>query len=188
MDDLYLELRSGAVQAARALLGWKLVLDSPEGRTAGYIVETEAYTEDDPASHTYSGKSQRNASMFEEAGTIYTYFTYGMHYCANIVTGEVGSGQGVLIRALEPIEGIEIMKKRRGTDSLRNLASGPAKLVQAMGITPEINGSVLGESLHIEIGIKPELITQSVRIGISKATEHEWRFYIAGNLFVSPYK
>lgn len=177
---------SNSVAAARALLGWRLVHESPEGRTAGCIVETEAYDMDDPASHTFNGMTMRNAAMFEPAGTIYVYFTYGLHYCMNIVTGAKGDGQAVLIRALEPIEGIELMKKRRGTADIRQLTNGPAKLVQAMGIGPRHNGTALGHGgIFLEPGIEAAEAAQTIRVGISKAADHPWRFYAAGSPFVS---
>jgi DNA-3-methyladenine glycosylase len=185
LTELYSELRKGAIQGARALLGWKFVHDSPVGKLSGYIVETEAYHQDDPASHTYRGLTTRNAPMFEEAGTVYVYFTYGMHYCVNIVCGEKGRGEAVLIRALEPLDGIEIMKEKRGVNNLTSLSNGPAKLVQAMGIQYEQSGSVIGTKLHLEKGFTPESVTQSTRVGITKAKDQPWRFYITGNSFVS---
>ena len=177
---------SDALLAAPSLLGYKLVHHSPEGVTSGYIVETEAYTMDDPASHAHRGETLRNQPMFQEAGTIYVYFTYGMHFCVNIVTGEKGHGQAVLIRALEPIEGIDIMMKHRRLEDINNLTNGPAKLVQAMGINREHNGIVINEGpLSLEPGIKPKEIVQTTRIGIKKAVEQPWRFYIADNPYVS---
>lgn len=183
--SLYDELRKGAVPGAKALLGWKLVHDTPEGRIAGFIVETEAYTQDDPASHTFRGPTQRNAAMFEEAGTVYVYFTYGMHYCVNIVCGHKGYGEGVLIRALQPVEGIEKMQHKRGLDAVSMLTNGPAKLTQALGITRELTGSVIGSKLHLEAGFAPEMVTQTKRVGISKAREHPWRFYVSNNPYIS---
>jgi DNA-3-methyladenine glycosylase len=177
---------SDALVAAQNLLGWKLIHDSPDGVTTGYIVETEAYTMEDPASHTYGGQTVRNAAMFEPAGTVYVYFTYGMHYCVNIVTGPKGHGQAVLLRALEPLEGIELMKQRRGIDKVEQLTNGPAKLVQALGITKAHYGTHLDSgTLRLEPGFRPEEIVQATRIGIKKAIEQPWRFYIAGNKFVS---
>lgn len=177
---------STAVTAARNLLGWKLVHVTPEGITSGYIVETEAYTMEDAASHTYNGQSLRNAAMFESAGTIYIYFTYGMHYCVNIVTGVSGHGEGVLIRALEPVEGIELMQQRRGGKQIPQLTNGPAKLVRAMGITKQLYGTKINSgSLRLEPGIKPADIVQTTRVGIKKAVDHPWRFYIANNSNVS---
>ena len=178
---------SDAVTGAQNLLGWKLVHESPEGITAGYIVETEAYTQEDPASHTYGGKKLANAAMFEAAGTIYIYFTYGMHYCVNIVTGSKGHGEGVLIRALEPVDGIALMQARRGTDDVKNLCSGPGKLVQAMGITKAVHYGqhITTGSLRLEPGFQPQQITQTTRIGIRKAIDQPWRFYVTDSPFVS---
>ena len=185
LAELYECLREGAVPGARALLGWKLVHDTPQGRVAGYIVETEAYRQDDPASHAFRGSTSRNAAMFEEAGTVYVYFTYGMHYCVNIVCGQKGYGEGVLIRALEPIEGLELMRERRSVSTDTQLTNGPAKLTKALGVTLEQTGSVLGEGLHLERGFTPEMIVQTERIGISKAKEQPWRFYVSNNPYVS---
>lgn len=177
---------SDPLTAARSLLGWKLIHQSPEGVTAGYIVESEAYNQADPASHTYRGKRVANAAMFEEAGTIYVYFTYGMHYCVNIVTGPAGHGEAVLLRALEPAEGIELMQKRRHTTDRYNLCSGPAKLVQAMGITMAHGGTHITKgSLRLEPGFVPEQIVQTTRVGISKAQNQPWRFYVKGNPYIS---
>lgn len=177
---------SDALTAAKSLLGYKLVHDSVEGRTVGYIVETEAYTMEDPASHTFGGPTKRNAAMFEKSGTIYVYFTYGMHFCVNIVTGGRSRGQAVLIRALEPVEGVELMQKRRGLPDISKLTNGPAKLVQAMGITREHYGSHLSKGpLLLEPGIKPAKIIQTTRVGIKKAIDKPWRFYIKDNPYVS---
>ncbi len=177
---------SSAIKAARGLLGWKLVHETPEGRTAGYIVETEAYSMEDPASHAYGGETSRNGAMFRRAGTIYVYFTYGMHYCVNIVTGEEGHGQGVLIRAIEPCEGLELMKRRRNLHDNRNLANGPAKLVQAMGVRLEQRGSHISDGpLFLEPGIRPSAITRTTRVGISKGRNLKRRFYITDNPYVS---
>lgn len=140
----------------------------------------------DSASHAYGGERVRNSSLFRQAGTVYVYFTYGMHHCFNIVTGKEGHGQGVLIRALEPTEGIELMRNRRKTTNDLNLCNGPAKLVQAMGISKSDNGIRLGSgSLRLEKGITPSRIIQSTRVGISKNTNLPWRFYISGNPHVS---
>jgi len=175
-----------ALTGARALLGWKLIHDSPEGLTSGYIVETEAYTEEDPASHAYGGKRLRNAYLFHASGTLYVYFTYGMHYCFNIVTGEENRGQGVLIRAVEPVEGIELMKKRRGLNNVSQLTNGPAKLVQALGITKDHGGTTLYEgNIRLEPGFTPKEIVQTTRVGIKKAVDQPWRFYVRNNPYVS---
>lgn len=177
---------SDSLTGARSLLGWKLVHDAPGGMTSGYIVETESYDMHDPASHAYGGLRPRNAAMFEAAGTVYVYFTYGMHYCMNIVTGEKGHGQGVLIRALEPLEGIELMRQRRGITDRQQLTNGPAKLTQAMGVGLEHGGKQLGTgALRLESGIAVHEIVQTTRVGISKAVDQPWRFYIAHNAYVS---
>lgn len=177
---------SDSLAAAKDLLGWKLVYESPEGRTAGYIVETEAYSQEDPASHAFGGKRVANAALFEPAGTVYVYFTYGMHYCFNIATGVKDHGEGVLIRALQPTDGLDLMKMRRNTYDEKNLCNGPAKLVQAMGITKLHGGTRLNEGvIRLQPGIAPELVVQTTRIGISKAVDQPWRFYIADNPFVS---
>ncbi len=175
-----------AEAVAKELLGMTLVHDSPQGRTAERIVETEAYHEDDPASHSHRGPTRRNATMFGPPGHAYVYFTYGMHHCVNVVTGSEGVGQGALIRALEPLEGIALMRKRRGVDDMRRLCDGPGKLVQAMGITRAHDGAdLLRGSLRIVRGSAPERIIATTRIGITKGTELPLRFYIAGSPWVS---
>ncbi|MFN8348974.1 MAG: DNA-3-methyladenine glycosylase [Spirosomataceae bacterium] len=184
---------------AQKLLGCTLVHDSPEGRTAGIIVETEAYLTDDPACHAYRKKTARNAAMFGKAGTVYVYQIYGMHYCVNIVSAEEGRGEAVLIRALEPTEGIELMKARRmakmhdkrlrpSAFDIHHLCNGPAKLVQAMGISiPAHNeSSLMDGSLSILPGLTGgfDMVT-ATRIGITQGADLPYRFYIKGNAFVS---
>ncbi len=180
-------LLTEALQAAPDLLGYRLVHESDDGLTSGIIVETEAYTAEDPASHTFRGPTARNAVMFGPAGHAYIYFTYGMHYCFNVVTGKDGQGQGVLIRALEPIEGISLMKQRRSIEDERQLTNGPAKLVQSMGIAKADYGANLldGGKLRLEPGIKPSKISQTKRVGIKQAVDHPWRFYISDNPYIS---
>ncbi len=128
-----------APELAPALLGCLLSMESPDGTASGIIVETEAYTEDDPASHSHRGPTPRNRSMFARGGTAYVYFIYGMHSCFNVSAGPPGVGEAVLVRALEPCSGIDIMVRRRGGRSV-GLADGPAKLCQALGITLEHDG------------------------------------------------
>jgi DNA-3-methyladenine glycosylase len=177
---------SDSLTAARELLGCKLSVASPEGIASGYIVETEAYDMSDPASHTYKGETVRNSAMFRPAGTVYVYFTYGMHFCMNIVTGEAGHGQGVLLRALEPVEGIDLMRSRRGVKAVEQLASGPAKLTQALGINRLDNMSKLNDGrIRLEAGFLPGNILQTTRIGISQAKDQPWRFLVAGSRYVS---
>ncbi|NMC63793.1 MAG: DNA-3-methyladenine glycosylase [SAR324 cluster bacterium] len=178
------------VEVAKDLIGYRLVTSVKGHRCAGMIVETEAYDGSiDEASHSFRGKTTRNSIMFEEAGLCYVYFTYGMHYCVNVVTGDKGKGAAVLIRALEPLEGIEIMKRRRGQSKLENLCNGPAKLCQALGIDKKMLGEDLRSSEIIRIeaykGFPDSEIVTSKRIGITKSKDLEWRFYLKGNLFVS---
>ena len=156
---------------------------------AGRIVEIEAYIGNDPASHAARGVTERNKVMYEEGGIAYVYFTYGMHFCFNIVTDKRGFPAAFLVRALEPVCGIEEMKKRRGTDVIRNLTNGPAKLCQAMDIDRKLNGVRLnGDRLFIAddgFMVRKADIGSSTRIGIRVGTEMEWRFFLKGNEFVS---
>lgn len=188
INELYRELEKDSLAGAQALLGWELVHSTREGEVSGYIVETEAYHQGDPASHTYKGQTVRNSAMFGPAGTIYVYFTYGMHHCVNIVSGKEGVGEGILIRALQPKAGIELMKQRRSVNQLAQLTNGPAKLVQALGITPLHNATTIGTGdLHLRPGlvVRQKDIATGPRIGISKATEELNRFYIKNSDFVS---
>ena len=182
---------------ARRLLGCELVHDSPEGRTSGIITETEAYLTDDPACHAYRKKTARNAAMFGPAGSVYVYLIYGMYHCVNIVSAEEGKGEAVLIRALEPTQGIELMRQRRAVKtggkqtafSVHELCNGPAKLVQAMGITlAGHNGSLLhtDDPLYILPALTSDFeVTVTTRIGITQGAALPYRFYIKGNRFVS---
>jgi DNA-3-methyladenine glycosylase len=176
---------------AKRLLGHVLIHETRQGVTAGRIVETEAYLRNDPACHASRGKTNRNAVMFGPPGHAYIYFIYGMYHCFNVVTAPEGVGEAVLIRALEPVEGIELMQKRRGTRELRNLCSGPGKLVIALGITPKLNGVSLYEgALRLEApktSEKPHAdeIIATPRIGINVAAEAPLRFYLKGNIYAS---
>lgn len=158
----------------------------------GRIVEVEAYRgKHDPASHAYRGKTNRNAVMFQEGGHLYVYFTYGMHFCANVVTREEGVGEAVLLRAVEPVEGIEFMERNRGSRrsaSPHTLTNGPAKLCQAFGISRPENGmDLLKGSVRIaELKNAPRpRVSASTRIGIRAGTEFRWRFFIKDNPWVS---
>jgi DNA-3-methyladenine glycosylase len=177
------------VEIARKLLGAYLLHTSSDGVTAGRIVETEAYLGfEDPASHAYAGKTARNAVMFGEAGRAYIYFIYGVHYCLNVTTMPAGIGQAVLLRALEPVAGIDLMRSRRKVERLQDLCNGPAKLVTAMGITPRFSGHDLREPPLTVCSGPPVAgmeIRATPRIGISKAADLPLRFHIAGNRFVS---
>jgi DNA-3-methyladenine glycosylase len=177
---------------AKDLLGKYLVRRIQEKLLVGKIVEVEAYLgEKDPASHAYRGKTKRNEVMFKEGGHLYVYFTYGMHFCCNVVTEEPGKGRAVLLRAVEPIEGVEEMRKKRGLDSDRkdywNLTNGPAKLCEAFGIQREMNGiDLTGDELFLTNGetISRAAIGTSSRIGIKDGKEKKWRFFVRANPFV----
>lgn len=154
------------------------------------IVETEAYDQTDAASHSYKGETPRTNVMFGPAGNLYVYFTYGMHYCCNVVTGKEGEGAAVLIRAVEPLEGEEYMIEQRHITGLE-LCNGPAKLCQALSIDKQLNGHDLGSrplTLQLLQPLPREQITQTTRIGITKATDKPWRFYISRNPYVSRYE
>lgn len=175
-----------ALTTAKQLLGCELIHLSREGPVGGIIVETEAYLANDPASHAFRGQTPRNAPMFLEGGHIYVYFTYGMHYCFNIVTGEKDDGQAVLVRAIQPSVGISSMQVRRGKSDIRLLANGPAKLVQALGLQPSHNGQTLKQAgLELSRIIVPDEISASPRRGISRAVLAPLRFYIPDNEYVS---
>jgi DNA-3-methyladenine glycosylase len=178
-----------ATELAPSLLGCTLVHRSTQGTTAGIIVETEAYTQDDPASHSFGGRSRRNAVMYGPAGHAYVYFSYGVHHCLNVVGGEEGRAEAVLVRALEPTEGLELMQRRRGKLDTHDLCSGPGKLVQAMGLGPEDNGADLtSDRLHLLPRQQELAIAVTPRIGITKASEQPWRFIAVGNPFVTKHK
>jgi len=183
-------LRQPSVEAAPLLLGCILSRQTPEGLLSVKIVETEAYHQDDPASHSFAGITNRTAPMFASGGHIYIYFTYGMHYCVNIVTGRQGVGEGVLLRAAEPLQGVEIMKIHRGIDNIHQLTNGPAKLTQSLGIiSTGLSGKKLGpKTLQLDLPqnkVKAEDIAVSPRIGIKKAVDQPWRFYLKGSPYVS---
>lgn len=176
-------------QVAKELLGCYLVHNSPEGVTAGRIVETEAYLgQTDPACHSYGGMTDRCKTMFGPAGRVYVYLIYGIHYCFNITTDRPDLAAAVLIRALEPVEGIKLMQKRRGREKVTELCSGPGKLAQAMGFTREHDGASLFDGV-IEVyggGLRPEEeMVATTRIGISKAADWPLRFYLKNNPYVS---
>jgi DNA-3-methyladenine glycosylase len=176
-------LVAGSVHdAANALIGWTLLVDGVGGR----IVEVEAYDRDDAASHSYRGKTARNAVMFGEAGHLYVYRSYGIHWCANVVCGPVGHAAAVLLRALEPTEGLELMRRRRGTSDDRLLCSGPGRLTQALGLSGADDGADLrAPRFHLRPPDRAPAVERSPRIGITRATELEWRYVEAGTSWSS---
>jgi DNA-3-methyladenine glycosylase len=179
-----------AVEVAPDLLGRTLVRRLPDGaRLAGRITEAEAYEPGDPASHGFRGPTPRNGSMFGVAGHLYVYFTYGNHWMMNVVTRSPGEGSAVLLRAAEPLEGIEIMATSRGRALPTELCSGPGKLAQAMSVDRSLDGTdlVSGRDVWIEHGtpVPAEAVRSSARVGVRVGLEPQWRFFVAGDPFVS---
>jgi DNA-3-methyladenine glycosylase len=187
--------RTNVLLVARQLLGCRLVVQEADGvRVAGRIVETEAYIgPEDKASHAYGNRrTSRTETMFAAGGMAYVYFIYGMYYQFNVVTGRAGVPHAVLVRGLEPLEGIERMRERRPVKRDRDLTSGPGKLCQALGIDRSFNSEdLLGERVWLEAGegkLAPRHITSGPRIGIDYAEEYidkPWRFWIKDNPYVS---
>jgi DNA-3-methyladenine glycosylase len=182
------ELAKPAEIIAPQLLGSHLVREFNGQRLVGKIVETEAYDESDAASHSYKGQTPRTDVMFGPAGHLYVYFTYGMHYCCNVVCGSVGEGSAVLIRAIEPLEGEEFMAQNRQNRSGLELTNGPAKLCQALQIDKSWNGHDLTQlplKLVLQAPTPTEEIKRTARVGISVAQDVPWRFYLKDNPYVS---
>ena len=178
-----------APELAKALLGRFLIREIDGARLVGRIVETEAYTRDDPASHSYRGKTERNRVMFDRPGSLYVYFTYGMHHCMNVVSGPRNGGSAVLIRAVEPLAGLETMQESRGTVEARLLCAGPARLCQAFGIGRDDNGRdlVSDDTVRITDGepIAREQIVATPRIGVSRGKNRGWRWMVKDDPWVS---
>lgn len=179
-------------EAAKKLLGQLLVRTLPGGEVlSGVIVETEAYLKDDPACHAYKGQTPRNAMMFGPPGHAYVYFTYGLHMMLNLVCAPEGTAEAVLVRALEPAEGIESMRVHRGgLAETKQLTNGPGKLAQALALTRlDHNGldiTALGSELYVlPRPSAPFEIVETTRIGISQGMELPWRYYVRGNAYVS---
>lgn len=182
--------RRPAPMVAPDLLGMLLRAEGDAGEpVVGRIVEVEAYTGDDPASHSHRGPTDRNRTMFGPPGRLYVYFTYGMHWCANVVCGDEGSGEAVLIRALAPVSGLEQMRARRPrarTD--RDLCSGPAKLCQALAIDGSADASDVcgsGRVTVLDDGWRPAAVEASTRIGITRAVDRPWRWLVPDDPNVS---
>ena len=176
---------------ARALIGCVLVSDRPEGRTGGRIVETEGYLgPDDPASHAAKRRTGRVAAMWGPPGIAYVYRSYGLHAMLNVVTEPEGATGAVLIRALEPVVGVELMRRRRGLAETRQLCAGPGRLCQALGIGLDDHGTdlVASAQLWIAPGTAPTAISAGVRIGITRGTDVPWRFFETGSPYVSVHR
>ena len=177
-----LDFHASAPQLARALIGATLLVDGVGGR----IVETEAYDQSEPAAHNHGGPTRRNAVMFGPGGHAYVYRSYGLHWCLNFICGPEGHGAGVLIRALEPIAGIEAMRHRRGLDDPRLLCAGPGRVAAALGITGAHNGLALDAPPFAVLPGSTKLeVVSGPRIGISRAVELPWRFGLAGSRYLS---
>ena len=177
-----------APEVAPDLLG-KLLVKADDGIVAR-IVEVEAYTDTDPASHAFRGPTARNAPMFGEPGHAYVYFTYGMHWCMNTVTGEEGLGQGCLLRAAEPLEGLEVLRERRGAAKDRDLLRGPGRLGQGFGLGREYSGRDLcdGGGFYLaDDGERPD-VRVGPRVGVATGADQAWRFWIPDSPWVSVYK
>jgi DNA-3-methyladenine glycosylase len=182
------DLPVDTVQLARYLIGKTLVHDLPSARLAGRIVETEAYVVGDAAGHAFIGPTPRNRSLFLERGRAYVYFIYGSAYCLNVASESRGVGAGVLLRALEPLEGIAEMERERGTTNPRDLARGPGRLAHAMQVDLRLDGVDLCADRSLWLGdlVQPAgRIGRSIRIGLSKEAHRKLRFYERGSPFVS---
>ena len=184
MNPAAIDFFASSEQVARQLIGMRFLVNG----TGGIIVETEAYDREDPASHSFSGPSRRNAAMFGRPGCAYVYRSYGIHWCLNFVCREAGHGAGVLIRALEPTDGLEAMRARRGLADSRLLCAGPGRVGQALAIGPGHNGLPLDlPPFELFAGeASPALaVLVGPRVGISKAIDQPWRFGLAGSRFLS---
>ncbi len=184
--------RRDPIEVAPDLLGKRVVHHHLDGDRSGRIVEVEAYLGTrDPAAHTYRGRTRRNATMFEPGGLLYVYFSYGVHWCANVVCGDAGEGVAVLLRALDPVDGLDAMYRDRGQAARRDrdLCSGPGKLTQALGLGGEHDGADLVSGTPVTIvddgGPPPTSVVQTTRVGISVAADEPWRWYVDGDPNVS---
>lgn len=179
-----LDFSADSAEVARRLIGLTLLLDGVGGR----IVETEAYDQHDPASHTFTGPTPRNAAMFGPPGHVYVYRSYGLHWCMNLVCREAGHGAGVLLRAIEPTHGLDTMRARRGLQDARLLCAGPGRLAQALGVDHGWNGRPVAPP-HLQLLAPPGApvvdVLEGPRIGISKAVDTPWRFGERGSRYLS---
>jgi DNA-3-methyladenine glycosylase len=167
---------------APELVGAVLLFDG----LGGVVVEVEAYDQEDPASHGFSGRTSRNASMFGPPGHAYVYRSYGIHWCLNLVCADEGRAEAVLVRALEPARGLDTMRARRGPDDPRLLCSGPGRLCQALGITREHDGLPLDEPpFELHLPAAPVDVVVGTRVGITRGADRPWRFALAGSRYLS---
>ena len=177
-----IDFSKSALRVAQQLIGKQLTVSG----VGGIIVETEAYDEGEAAAHSYTGLTPRNAPLFGPPAHAYVYFSYGIHWCLNIVCREAGHGAGVLIRALEPTTGIPAMMRRRGASDPHMLCSGPGRLGQALAVSPQLSGKAIDSSpFELKTSITAPSIVRGRRIGITKAPERIWRFGLRGSPFLS---
>lgn len=181
-------LPTDTVALARYLIGKTLVHDTPKGRASGRIVETEAYVIGDAAGHAFRGQTRRNRSLFLPRGHAYVYFIYGVSYLLNVSSEQAGVGAGVLLRALEPLEGVDLMRERRGVERLQDLARGPGRLTVAMGVGIHDDGLDLCGDSALWLGTEARATGEvgvSIRIGITREAHRPLRFFERGSRFVS---
>jgi DNA-3-methyladenine glycosylase len=180
--ELRATLARSVHDAARALVGWTLLVDG----VGGTIVEVEAYAPGDPASHSFPGLTPRNTTMFGPPGRLYVYRSYGIHWCANVVCDAEGVGAAVLLRALEPTDGIDLMAARRGVDDPLLLCSGPGRVTQALGITGDYDGLPLDRPPFQTVPPQASVdVVTGPRVGITRAGDLPWRYMVRGSTFVS---
>ena len=169
-------------EVARDLLGATLLVDG----VGGMLVEVEAYAPDDPASHSFRGRTDRNATMFGPPGTLYVYRSYGIHWCANVVCGAEGVGAAVLLRSAEPTRGVDVMRERRGVEDLLRLCAGPGCLTQALGVTGEHDGMPLDRPpFELRASTRAADVVTGRRVGITRAADRPWRYSLRSSRFVS---
>lgn len=184
MNNIFARIDFSALsqEVAPQLIGCEFLVNG----VGGIIVEVEAYDQSEPASHTFFGPSVRNASMFGSPGCAYVYRSYGIHWCLNFVCSPEGHGAGVLIRAIQPTQRLDVMRERRGVESEKLLCSGPGRVGQALGIVHAFNGRSLAQKpFQLLPAIAPVDVVHGPRIGISKAVDLPWRFGLAGSPFLS---
>ncbi|MFB6344600.1 MAG: DNA-3-methyladenine glycosylase [bacterium] len=179
MTPTTVRLDRPVLEAARSLLGCELVRETEDGTSRARIIETEAYSENDPASHSYNGETPRTKVMFGPPGHWYIYKCYGIHWMINVVTGENGTGEAVLVRSAEPLGGEQLMQQRRGQSGYQ-LTSGPGKLAEALAVNDSFNGQAVHDNatFRLEPGTVDRVVHESPRVGIQDAQERFWRFFV----------